>query len=1141
MFKYVVLSISLISSLLFAQTNVTETYISNASFDIDCNYSAANSANVIIATTNISASNSKEVSGWTRPVIAEWLAAGSFEYGFQGALNAQSVPHMAPDGTSTGNGSLGLSVGWGVELAYTQDVTLPAGAYTICYDVYNSYASSQAGTSVVGWVPEVGTSVLSSLNNFPSLEWTPDSVSFTLASATSGKIQVGIKSDGSSSAVLPRVFFDGVKLLSSSVGSVATLGELSSDVGTLNPAFAQDVYDYTLSVPGGIEQINISAISSVDGANVEGAGWCALSNGSVVKTIAVTSLDGETTQKYTVTVFQNYATSWDGNGATGTGSEPHNFNWSCTPSTDAWSQANVFGIRYQDDVSFTYGASSLTGRVLYLRWDGTGGVTTGSTYNYALELDACKTYKLSAKIAWHSNGSSPTYTFDVNSEKDNAGSNLVSHELLVPNAGTLQDVELVFNTQEGGTYYFNIGSSAAVLGAITDVQLSDYTGESFISTSLEELSYDSLQLSHSFLVSAYGLEEDITFMCPDGMTLSPSTISAVEAQCGVNVVANYDDASFLGDGAIQLLSNDIQANIIVKEILPAYMAAGTYKISDDGTWCWFQDPRAVYYEGEMKKTYTGWITSKGKVQVASFNHETGEILTNTISPADFMQVDDHNNPTLLVREDGRLLVAFSGHFYGPMRVIVSENPEDIMSFGPEANFGNNVTYANPYQIGDSTLMFYRDGSSWHPTINTSLDGGITWGTPRELITRNGNQQRPYAKYTQDKSGGIHIIFTTGHPRQEANNHVYYIYFKNNKFYTADGTFVKDLVKDGALNIDNGEAEVIYDASHGKGWTWDIALDANESPVVLYAAFPNDVTHNYYYAYWDGSNWVSKFIVNSGRWFPQTPEGGSEPEPNYSGGMTLNPNDPSVVYLSKQVNDIFEIYKYSTSDRGTTWETEAITANTPEGTINVRPVVPRGHKEGSFEVVWMRGMYITYANYLTAVMYYSPNSLDGDLDSIRVNGVSVSDFDAENVTYTIATIEGGLDNLSIEGYASSPSSTVTVTLPSSLPGSATVEVVSDGAVQNKTYTVHIENATPLDAVKKKRKRVFPNPVNDILNVDLSGYHIFKSLSVYSIKGDKVLFVDDVQCDKIDMNALNNGTYIVEVKSESGSDMFKVVKE
>lgn len=669
-----------------------------------------------------------------------------------------------------------------------------------------------------------------------------------------------------------------------------------------------------------------------------------------------------------MSLAQNMMSDWDGVGATGAGSEPNNFKWGCTPSIE-WTEANVLGVRFQDDVSYLYNEDTVTGRVLFVRWDGVKGANNSSVYSYPIDLDACKTYVLKAKIAWHSVGRVPAFTYQVNGAKDNSGTSLAKEQLVVSSKGVLRDIELVFTTDESGVYYFTLGANSAVLGGIRDLSLTRYSDDPVLLATKKELIYDSLHLSQSFHVSGYGLTENITFSAPKGMTITPKSITPKQAKCLIELTASFDDADALTSGAINMISGTLRETVKLKKVLPPYLAAGTAEFTPDGTWCWFQDPRALYYEGAKKQTYSGWVTSDGSVQVGSYNHVTGEITVHTLHEK--FQIDDHNNPTFLIREDGHILVAYSGHFYGPMRVMVSERPEDITSFGPEATFGDNVTYANPYQIGDSTVMFYRDGTSWHPTMNVSLDGGVTWGAPQEFITRRGTHQRPYVKYTQDSKGGMHITFTTGHPRQEQSNAIYYVYFKNKKFYKADGTLIKSYNgTSDALDIDAGEAEVVYDASLGKGWTWDIALDEKEHPVILYAAFPNDLNHHYYYAKWDEGQWSNHHITNSGRWFPQTPVGAGEPEPNYSGGMALDPNDPKTVYLSKQVNAIFELFKYTTNDGGKSWETEQITRNSPAGVMNVRPVVPRNHLPGSFDVMWMRGKYITYANYLTSVMYYS---------------------------------------------------------------------------------------------------------------------------------------------------------------------------
>ncbi len=839
---------------------------------------------------------------------------------------------------------------------------------------------------------------------------------------------------------------------------------------------------------------------------------------------------------------QNQMSNWDGGGATGAGSEPNNFEWDCSPAIE-WAEANVFGVRFQDDQVYNYNDEDLSGRILFVRWDDAGGSSTSSVYSYPAELEACKTYIFSAKLAWHSNGTTPSFTYGINSEKDNSGSSLASADLVVATQKEMNDLELVFSSSEAGTYYFTLGASSKVLGAIRDLSLTEYSGDPYLALSRQELIYDTTRLSQSFSVHGFGLSEDITFEAPEGMTVSPGTIAPAEAVCPVQVTATFDSPQSVADGVLIVNSGSLTEQVNIREVLPPWMAPGTSEYTPDGTWCWFQDPRAVYYEGTKKQTYTGWVTSDGSVQVSSYNHETGERLTHTLNEK--FQVDDHNNPTFLVREDGHIVVAYSGHFYGPMRVVVSQNPEDITSFGNEATFGDNVTYANPYQIGDSTVMFYRDGSTWHPTMNVSMDGGVTWGTPQKFISRNGIENRPYVKYVQDSHGGIHLTFTTGHPRREPTNKIYYVYYKNKQFFKADGTLIKAYsgVAD-ALDIDAGEPEVVYDASEGKGWTWDIALDEDEHPIILYAAFPDDQNHHYYYARWDGGQWINNLIVNSGRWFPQTPEGAGEDEPNYSGGMVVDPINPSIVYLSRQVNEVFEIFKYTTDDGGASWSAEALTENTPDTVINVRPVIPRGHLPGSFDVMWMRGTYTTYRNYHTAVMYYSPAAMNARLDSIQVGGQAIETFHPDTLSYQVQLPAGTTDMPAIEAFAQAPLSTVTVTMPSDLPGTALITVQSEANQHSQTYVVNItlEEEVTLDVNTSGAVSIYPNPTTHQLTIRWDRTATtYRQVSILSLTGNQ-LWTDSIGDEDLVLNLADyaKGVYIVELSGDEGVITQQIIK-
>lgn len=81
--------------------------------------------------------------------------------------------------------------------------------------------------------------------------------------------------------------------------------------------------------------------------------------------------------------------------------------------------------------------------------------------------------------------------------------------------------------------------------------------------------------------------------------------------------------------------------------------------TENGAWCWFSDPRAIYFEGKYKRTYAGWIDSFGNVIIGYYDHSGREIKTVVLQ--DNFQIDDHNNPALLFAPDGRLMVFFTKH------------------------------------------------------------------------------------------------------------------------------------------------------------------------------------------------------------------------------------------------------------------------------------------------------------------------------------------------------------------------------------------------------------------------------------------------------------------------------------------------
>ena len=379
----------------------------------------------------------------------------------------------------------------------------------------------------------------------------------------------------------------------------------------------------------------------------------------------------------------------------------------------------------------------------------------------------------------------------------------------------------------------------------------------------------------------------------------------------------------------------------------------------DGGWCWFADPRGVRYDGVHKRTYVGWVAQDGDIKITAYDHDSASRTTVLLEGK--LQVDDHSNPALMVRPDGRLAVFYSSHNGNVMYYRVTTNPEDVSAWGPPQTLPTNTagsygyTYPNPLHLKaeGKTYLFWR-GGNYNPTYSTLADGSPGWSPARNLITVAG--QRPYVKYHSNGSDTINVAFTNAHPASAADVNIYYAHYRGGILYRANGTRIGSM----GTPISPSQADKVYDTSY-KAWVHDVAVDSSGRPVIVFAAFPSPSDHRYEYSRWDGKRWVTREI---------TPAGGSisrdGKEPYYSGGITLDHEDPSTVYLSRDRGGVFEVETWRTADRGQTWSRSEVTAASSAN--NYRPISPRGliPFSGDMSVVWMRGIYDSYVAYKTSI-------------------------------------------------------------------------------------------------------------------------------------------------------------------------------
>ncbi len=381
-----------------------------------------------------------------------------------------------------------------------------------------------------------------------------------------------------------------------------------------------------------------------------------------------------------------------------------------------------------------------------------------------------------------------------------------------------------------------------------------------------------------------------------------------------------------------------------------------------GSWSWFGDPRAVQVDGQFKETFVGWIDWAGQVTIGAYDPRFGVLRTYVVG---VIFHDDHSAPSILVEPDKRLTVFWSGHDGSEMDYRTTLRPEDITAWTAVQHFQQGIpgsdgfTYPNPVLLPDegNTLYLFWRGADWSADYATRTLSG-RWSPAHELIRQPG--QRPYVKVDGNGGNTIALAFTNGHPRNLMTS-VYYAALRGGALWTAGGRRIARL---GHGPIAPSRAQLVYNAQATKigSWVWDVALPPGGRPVIVYATFPTNRNHRYWYARFNGRRWVSHFLTSAG--------GTISPgtiEYEYSGGITLDHANPSIVYLSRQVKGGWQIERWSTSNGGYGWRHRTVV---PAGrTDNIRPVVPRGWSGGPMGLVWLRGDYRTYTTYRTSVAFF----------------------------------------------------------------------------------------------------------------------------------------------------------------------------
>jgi hypothetical protein len=238
--------------------------------------------------------------------------------------------------------------------------------------------------------------------------------------------------------------------------------------------------------------------------------------------------------------------------------------------------------------------------------------------------------------------------------------------------------------------------------------------------------------------------------------------------------------------------------------------------------------------------------------------------------------------------------------------------------------------------------------TWDPSVEYAQGaGGAGW--------------RPYVKFAPNAARTlIHFALTDGHPDTVGTNSVYHMTFDGTTFRNSTGSPIGTTA---SLPLDPASVMTrVYDGSgaSGRAWTWDVALDAAENPVITYSAYPGATNtlapdHRLRYARWTGTAWTGGEVVAAGTAI-------FSGQPFYSGGIAIDPQNVNIVYTcSNRAGGNYILEKWITADNGITWAGEVLESSRS----CYRPYVVRGHKN-DVDLLYWTGSYTSFTVYDTEI-------------------------------------------------------------------------------------------------------------------------------------------------------------------------------
>lgn len=423
-------------------------------------------------------------------------------------------------------------------------------------------------------------------------------------------------------------------------------------------------------------------------------------------------------------------------------------------------------------------------------------------------------------------------------------------------------------------------------------------------------------------------------------------------------------------------------------------------LAPNGAWVWHTDPVTIWHQDRL---FFAYVDSEGnrRIMISSYDPETDKIFPIEVSTKTSYATDSHDHPAFSVLPDDNLYITYNRHskdkgfFHRRSKIATPEKTNDFTeeSLYKVDSVKTITTYNNIYYLTSEKRMHYF--GRWlnrKPTWTTSNDTGQTWSAPQQVLENEPG--RPYVHYASNLKDRIDMIYTDGHPRVK-NNSIYHLFYKNDSFFNSSG---KHLSMRNTLPIkhDINGGTVVYEYTNkewtdhnnihdwipnGIAWVWDLEYNKSGEPVCVFSVrLSENKKANwessrifYYYAWWKkGIGWQKRCIAQGGNAL-------YEKEIDFAGGLCLNPDDPTEVFLSTNSATPFDLstlkaplfgqneYKiYRGKFNLDSKEFKGELFYEKEGQLAIRPLMPKGNKAYK-ALLWMEGNeYVDFSKYQTGL-------------------------------------------------------------------------------------------------------------------------------------------------------------------------------